>query len=343
MGHLVRDCRDYNKGLIDEGDFRFEAWLRAPSVGRVRGFGDRRSGTEDSKQEAEIAKEEVKTNEAPRSKVAQGEVHNIPNDAPISVAPSVSVSVEGLGVVGSEGIDGSGSTVFGDGFDLVDSFERSKVYIVDEKADDRLVEEFPHSSVCGRGQDVWVENANSLICSKSDEFSSIQSNRGGGAGSLLEEFSAAGGQNSVNQTSAVFDAVSASPAVFSGVGSSGTSLANVQVVGVEVSGDLCAGTGVAGLQFSGAGSGGGVISGAEFVGVFCSRAVPSVGVVSDARFAGGLVSGSAPSVGEVSGVVSSSGEVAGAVGLFFGADSVRAVCSGAGSSGRVDGYGVCSV
>ncbi|KAL5753971.1 hypothetical protein ACOSP7_022191 [Xanthoceras sorbifolium] len=119
---------------------------------KVRGFGDRRSGTEDSKQEAETAKEEVKTDEASRSKVAQDEVYNVPNDAPISVA--LSVSVKGLVVVGSEGIDGSGSTVLGNGLDLVDSSERSKDYVVDEKANDRLVEEIPQGSVCGRGQDV---------------------------------------------------------------------------------------------------------------------------------------------------------------------------------------------
>ncbi|KAL5818665.1 hypothetical protein ACOSQ4_022507 [Xanthoceras sorbifolium] len=109
-------------------------------------------GTEDSKQEAETAKEEVKTDEASRSKVAQDEVYNVPNDAPISVA--LSVSVKGLVVVGSEGIDGSGSTVLGNGLDLVDSSERSKDYVVDEKANDRLVEEIPQGSVCGRGQDV---------------------------------------------------------------------------------------------------------------------------------------------------------------------------------------------
>ncbi|KAL5752016.1 hypothetical protein ACOSQ2_022523 [Xanthoceras sorbifolium] len=109
---------------------------------------------EDSKQEAETAKEEVKTDEASRSKVAQDEVYNVPNDAPISVALSVSVSVKGLVVVGSEGIDGSGSTVLGNGLDLVDSSERSKDYVVDEKANDRLVEEIPQGYVCGRGQDV---------------------------------------------------------------------------------------------------------------------------------------------------------------------------------------------
>ncbi|KAL5744724.1 hypothetical protein ACOSQ2_027840 [Xanthoceras sorbifolium] len=120
------------------------------------------------------------------------------------------------------------------------------------------------------------------------------------ADSLLEEFSVAGGQNSVNQTSAVFYSAGASHAVFSGVGFSGTSSVGVQVTSVGVYGGLCAGAGSAGFQFSGTGSTGGVISGTGSVGDFCSSAAPSVGEVSGAGFVGGLVSGSTPSVGEVS-------------------------------------------
>ncbi|KAL5851681.1 hypothetical protein ACOSQ3_006799 [Xanthoceras sorbifolium] len=133
---------------------------------KIRGCRDRRSGYKGFKQESDIDKENIKVDKTTVNDGVQVEEIVVPTS--LEMVNKETVFGEGISIeVGRVGL---GDT---------DLSERSRDYVMDENANNLLVEENARVVSSGLFLDALVENANSLIFFKLDEFYSIQSSTGG--------------------------------------------------------------------------------------------------------------------------------------------------------------------